>query len=76
VPYPGRAPHIHVKLRHPSFGEFTSQLFVAGHPGNPGDFLYRSLSETDRSAAELRLLRAPPGAPVIWLVEKDLIVGT
>lgn len=75
VPYPGRTPHIHVKLRHPSFGEVTSQLFVAGNPGNPGDFLYRSLSEADRSAVELRLLRAPPGAPVIWLAERDLIVG-
>ena len=32
VPYPGRTPHIHVKLRHASFGERTSQLFVAGEP--------------------------------------------
>jgi protocatechuate 3,4-dioxygenase beta subunit len=44
VPYPGRTPHIHVKLRHPAFGEVTSQLFVVGEPGNAGDFLYRSLA--------------------------------
>ncbi len=75
VPYPGRAPHIHVKLRHASFGEVTSQLFVTGEPGNAGDILYLDLSEADRSATELRLLRAPPGSPVVWLVDRDLIVG-
>ena len=75
VPYPGRAPHIHVKLRHASFGEVTSQLFVAGEPSNAGDILYRDLSEIDRSATELRLLRAPQGSAVMWLAERDLIVG-
>lgn len=75
VPYPGRTPHIHVKVRHPSFGEVTSQLFLADHPGNSGDFLYKSLGEAERSAVALRLLRAPPGAPVTWRVERDLIVG-
>ena len=61
VPYPGRTPHIHVKLRHPAFGEVTSQLFVVGEPGNAGDFLYRSLAEGDRQEVELRLQRAPAG---------------
>ena len=75
VPYPGRTPHIHVKLRHATFGELTSQLFVAGEPGNPGDFLYRGLAEDERKEVELRLQRAPAGAPVMWLVERDLRVG-
>jgi protocatechuate 3,4-dioxygenase beta subunit len=75
VPYPGRTPHIHVKLRHPSFGELTSQLFVAGEPGNPGDFLYRSLADDDRKEVELRLQRAPSGEPVTWIAERDLLVG-
>jgi protocatechuate 3,4-dioxygenase beta subunit len=44
VPYPGRTPHIHVKLRHASFGELTSQLFIAGDPGNARDFLWRGLA--------------------------------
>ena len=75
VPYPGRTPHIHVKLRHPSFGEVTSQLFVAGEPGNANDILYKDLSEIERSTTELRLLRAPSVAGVAWLAERDLIVG-
>ena len=75
MPYPGRTPHIHVKLRHPAFGEVTSQLFVAGEPGNAGDFLYRSLGDDDRRDVELRLQRAPAGAPVTWIAERDLLVG-
>jgi protocatechuate 3,4-dioxygenase beta subunit len=75
VPYSGRTPHIHVKLRHPAFGELTSQLFVAGDPGNAGDFLYRSLAEDDRRNVEMRLQRAVAGDAVAWVVERDLIVG-
>jgi len=76
VPYSGRTPHIHVKLRHPAFGEVTSQLFVVGEPGNPGDFLYRSLGEGDRQEVEMRLQRAPAGDAVMWITERDLLVGT
>jgi protocatechuate 3,4-dioxygenase beta subunit len=75
VPYPGRAPHIHVKLRHPGFGEITSQLFVAGDPGNGGDFLYRSLGEDDRADVEMRLRKPAAGAAVSWIAERDLVVG-
>jgi protocatechuate 3,4-dioxygenase beta subunit len=59
VPYPGRTPHIHVKLRHPSFGEFTSQLFVDGDPGNARDFLWRALRPEAQAAAAIKL---QPGA--------------
>ncbi len=55
VPYPGRTPHIHVKLRHASFGEFTSQLFVAGEPGNDRDFLWRAVPEAQRLALAMQL---------------------
>jgi protocatechuate 3,4-dioxygenase beta subunit len=75
VPYPGRTPHIHVKLRHATFGEATSQLFVAGEPGNPADFLYRSLGDDDRREVELRLQRASGGEPVMWIAERDLVVA-
>ena len=76
VPYPGRTPHIHVKLRHPSFGEMSSQLFVLGEPGNARDFLYASLSAEGREGSELRLQRAPADAGVTWLCERTLVVTT
>ena len=75
VPYPGRTPHIHVKLRHPAFGEVTSQLFVVGEPGNAGDVLYSGLAEGDRREVEMRLQRAPAGEAVMWIAERDLLVG-
>ncbi|MBN8507577.1 MAG: intradiol ring-cleavage dioxygenase, partial [Burkholderiales bacterium] len=74
VPYPGRTPHIHVKLRHPSFGEATSQLFVAGDPGNARDFLWRALDPADRTALEMVLQPAPAGAGLRWQARHALVV--
>lgn len=75
APYPGRTPHIHVLLRHPSFGQLISQLFVVGDAGNAGDFLYRSLSSDQRLAVDMQLQRAPAEAGVVWQVEQPLVVG-
>ena len=75
VPYSGRTPHIHVKVRHPSFGELTSQLFVAGEPANQRDFLYRSLSADQLASVEMKLQRAPAGAATAWFAEQPLVVG-
>jgi protocatechuate 3,4-dioxygenase beta subunit len=75
VPYPGRTPHIHVKVRHAAVGEVSSQLFVAGDPGNGRDFLFNSLSAEQRASVELRLQRAPAGSAVMWLAESALVVG-
>ncbi len=74
VPYPGRTPHIHVKLRHASFGELTTQLFVAGDPGNARDFLWRSLPAADRAPLEMQLLPAPADSGLRWLVRHTLVV--
>jgi len=75
VPYSGRTPHIHVRLRHASFGELTSQLFVAGNPGNAGDVIYRRLSPVERALVDLSLQRAPADSPVMWIAERTLSVG-
>ena len=74
VPYPGRTPHIHVKLRHASFGELTSQLFLAGDAGNERDFLWRNLAADERAALALRLAPAPAGSDLRWLVRHALVV--
>jgi protocatechuate 3,4-dioxygenase, beta subunit len=74
VPYPGRTPHIHVKLRHASFGELSSQLFIAGDPGNERDFLWRQLDEADRPALAMALLPAPAESGLRWLVRHTLVV--
>lgn len=74
VPYPGRTPHIHIKLRHPSFGEVTSQLFVAGDPGNTSDFLWRALEPADREVLEMKLQPAVAESGLRWQVRQTLVV--
>jgi protocatechuate 3,4-dioxygenase beta subunit len=73
VPYPGRTPHIHVKLRHPSFGELTSQLFVAADPGNARDSLWRRLDSSDREALAMVLQPATEGG-LRWTSRHALVV--
>ena len=76
MPYPGRTPHIHVKLRHPSFGEISSQLFVAGDPGNAGDFLWRAVDAKDRTGLEMQLQTAPATSGLKWSARHVLVVPT
>ena len=73
VAYPGRTPHIHVKLRHASFGELTSQLFIAGDPGNARDFLWRNLAAADREPLAMHLQPATD-AGLRWQTRHALVV--
>jgi protocatechuate 3,4-dioxygenase beta subunit len=75
VPYPGRTPHIHVKLRHTSFGELTSQLFVADDPGNARDFLWRQLGAEDRARAGHGAEAAPADSGRALAGAARLVVG-
>ena len=50
VAYTGRTPHIHVKVKQGQRTLLTTQLYVAGDPGNAGDMLWRRLNEADRAA--------------------------
>ena len=50
APYSGRTPHIHFKVRLGTRELLTTQLYVAGDPGNARDGLWRRLSEADRAA--------------------------
>ncbi|EGI75342.1 intradiol ring-cleavage dioxygenase [Hylemonella gracilis ATCC 19624] len=74
VAYPGRTPHIHLKITHTSFGTLTTQLFVAGDPGNAGDFLWRQLDAAARQAAAMQLQPAPEASGLRWLARHPLIV--
>ena len=50
VPYSGRTPHIHVKVKLDQQTLLTTQLYVAGDPGNERDFLWRRLDERGRAS--------------------------
>jgi protocatechuate 3,4-dioxygenase beta subunit len=40
VPYPGRTPHIHFKVKLKGKEELTTQLYIQGHPGNERDRIW------------------------------------
>jgi protocatechuate 3,4-dioxygenase beta subunit len=43
MPYTGRTPHIHVKVKLERRELLTTQLYVEGDPQNERDFLWRQL---------------------------------
>jgi protocatechuate 3,4-dioxygenase beta subunit len=45
VPYPGRTPHIHFKLKRSGERDFTTQCYVKGHPQNERDGVYRGIRD-------------------------------
>lgn len=62
VAYGGRTPHIHIKVRLGTREQLTTQLYVAGDPGNARDVLWRNLrSEADRAALTIPFQPGPDG---------------
>ncbi len=55
VPYPGRpAPHIHVKVKRGGRELITTQIFIAGHPGNARDGVFLGTADAfDRELVQV-----------------------
>jgi protocatechuate 3,4-dioxygenase beta subunit len=51
VPYPGRTPHIHFKIKKGRKELLTTQCYIKGHPGNEKDGIYRSLRDPKARAS-------------------------
>src|SRR5579871_5636358 len=45
VPYPGRTPHIHFKIKKRNDELLTTQCYIKGHPGNNRDGVYRGIRD-------------------------------
>jgi protocatechuate 3,4-dioxygenase, beta subunit len=43
VPYPGRAPHIHYKIKRDGKELLVTQLYIKGHAGNEKDGIWKNL---------------------------------
>lgn len=70
VPYSGRTPHIHVKVKHGGRERLTTQLYVAGEPRNERDFLWRRLDAAGRAALTRPFARGGDG----WEVAFPIVV--
>jgi protocatechuate 3,4-dioxygenase beta subunit len=53
VPYPGRTPHIHFKIKKGSKELLTTQCYVKGDPGNERDGILRSIRDAKARASVL-----------------------
>lgn len=75
VAYAGRTPHIHVKLRGPGFADLTTQMFVAGEPGNARDGIYNGIRD-DAARAALTVALAARGTPdAKWSGRFDIVLS-
>jgi|1186.fasta_scaffold725031_1 protocatechuate 3,4-dioxygenase beta subunit len=59
VTYPGRTPHIHFKVRRDGRELLTTQMYVAGEPGNERDGIYGELAPDERERVTVILRGAP-----------------
>lgn len=53
VTYPGRTPHIHVKVFDGDREVLTTQFYIAGHPANGRDRIFGRLSQDDAMAVSM-----------------------
>ena len=74
VPYPGRTPHVHFAVHGAGLERpLVTQMYVAGHPGNAGDFLLRRVPDGLR---DLLLVPFEPAAgEARWRAEFRIVVA-
>jgi protocatechuate 3,4-dioxygenase beta subunit len=73
VAYAGRTPHIHYKVKAGN-SELTTQMYVAGEPGNERDFLYRNLG-SNASLVTVALAPAPQIEPEAVAGRFDIVLS-
>ena len=76
VPYPGRTPHIHYKVKKNGRELLTTQCYIQGHPGNERDGIYRSLRDPKARAAVTVPFEPIPNARAGELAARfDIVLG-
>ena len=56
--YPGRTPHIHMKLWREGKNILTTQLYINDHPQNKKDFLFQQMSLAEQRINSMKLIPA------------------
>jgi protocatechuate 3,4-dioxygenase beta subunit len=75
VPYPGRTPHIHVKLQKGGRELLTTQLYVQGHPLNERDGVLRSLRDNQQRASLMVPFLSSQSHPGELAARFDIVMG-
>ncbi len=76
VPYPGRAPHIHVKVRHDGRTLLTTQIYRLGHHQNPGDLLFRRLTPEEQDRVLMAIRPRVASSHGAFETDIDLVIAT
>jgi protocatechuate 3,4-dioxygenase beta subunit len=76
VPYPGRTPHIHYKIKRGGKDLLTTQCYIKGHPGNEKDGIWKSITDPKQRAAITVDFAPLKGSRIAELAAKfDLVLG-
>ena len=75
VPYPGRTPHIHVKVVRGERDLLTTQFYRLGHPQNPSDFLFRRLAPSEQRRVSMAIRPRAASPRPTFETEIDLVIG-
>lgn len=75
VPYPGRVPHIHVRVVTPAGSELATQLYIAGWPSLERDGVYRRIGSEAQRQSVLAEFRPSPDPSADLLAEWDIVVA-
>jgi protocatechuate 3,4-dioxygenase, beta subunit len=62
--YPGRTPHIHVKVKLAQRELLTTQLYVMGEPANARDGLWNQMSDDNKAALTMPFVQGKDGLQV------------
>jgi protocatechuate 3,4-dioxygenase beta subunit len=80
VAYPGRTPHIHVRVQPDGGRAFATQLYLPGEAGNARDFLFSRLSADEQRALLLaieptREASHPLARATRFTARSELVIG-
>lgn len=76
VPYPGRTPHIHFKVKQGERTLLTSQIFIAGHMQNGRDGIFRSVGgPLQRELVSADFRRVANTVRPEWEANFSIVVG-
>jgi protocatechuate 3,4-dioxygenase beta subunit len=75
VPYPGRTPHIHVKLHKAGRELLTTQMYVQGHAFNDRDGILRSIRNPAQRASVLVPFLPSKERPGELAARFDIVLG-
>lgn len=76
VPYPGRTPHIHVKIKKGGKELLTTQCYIEGHAGNARDGIFRGLGSEKLQKASSADFAAMKNSKIGAVAAKfDIVLG-